>query len=78
MRSRYGSCSHRGAITLNRRLMATPLACIDYVLIHELCHLRHFAHDRAFYALLETMLPDWRERKSRLKEYWQAHYPLIS
>ena len=78
MRSRYGSCSHRGIITLNRHLIATPLACIDYVLVHELCHLRHFSHDRAFYALLEAMLPDWRERKARLKEYWQAHYLLVN
>ena len=78
MRSRYGSCSHRGIITLNRHLIATPLACIDYVLVHELCHLRHFNHDRTFYALLEAMLPDWRERKGRLKEYWQAHYQLIA
>ena len=72
MRSRYGSCSRLGVITLNRHLAAMPLDCIDYVLVHELCHLRHFAHDRAFYNLLQTILPDWRQRKALLKEYWYA------
>ena len=77
MRSRYGSCSQRGVITLNRHLIATPPDCIDYVLVHELCHLLHFGHGRDFYGLLEAILPDWRERKARLREYWQAHYQLI-
>ncbi len=72
MRSRYGSCSRLGVITLNRHLAAMPLECIDYVLVHELCHLRHFAHNRAFYDLLQTLLPDWRQRKALLKEYWYA------
>ena len=72
MRSRYGSCSRLGVITLNRHLAAMPLECIDYVLVHELCHLRHFAHNRAFYNLLQTFLPDWRQRKALLKEYWYA------
>lgn len=74
MRSRFGSCNCRGVITLNRRLATTPLACIDYVLVHELCHLRHFAHNRPFYELLEELMPDWQERKSRLKEYWVAQF----
>lgn len=74
MCGRYGSCSRRGVITLSRHLAAMPVACIDYVLVHELCHLRHFAHDLAFYKLLRTLMPDWQERKARLKEYWCAQF----
>ncbi len=74
MCSRYGSCSRQGVITLSRHLAAMPVPCIDYVLVHELCHLRHFAHDRPFYKLLHTLLPDWRERKARLREYWCAQF----
>ena len=70
LRSRFGTCSHHGVITLSRHLAATPLACIDYVLVHELCHLKHFAHNPPFYHLLQTLLPDWRERKNLLKEHW--------
>ena len=72
MRSRFGSCSAKGVITLNRHLINTPLECIDYVLVHELCHLRHFAHDQNFYSLLHSILPDWRERKVALRKHWAA------
>jgi hypothetical protein len=74
MRSRYGSCNRQGVITLNRHLVALPITCIDYVVIHELCHLRHFAHDQSFYKLLQTLLPDWRERRAMLKRYWYAQF----
>jgi predicted metal-dependent hydrolase len=74
MRSRYGSCNRQGVITLNRYLAAMPLACVDYVLVHELCHLRHFAHDRSFYKLLQKLLPDWKERRAMLKRYWFAQF----
>ena len=72
MKSRYGSCSSRGVIALSRYLTAVPLECIDYVLVHELCHLKHFAHDPPFYNLLAQLLPDWRERKATLHQHWQA------
>lgn len=72
MCSRFGSCSIKGVITLNRRLISAPLECIDYVLVHELCHLRHFAHNRPFYNLLEILLPDWQARKGTLKKHWLA------
>ena len=74
MRSRFGSCSRGGVITLNRHLAAMPLSCIDYVLVHELCHLRHFAHDRPFYRLLQMLMPDWRARKALLKDYWLTQF----
>ncbi len=74
MKSRYGSCSSQGVIALSRYLTAVPVDCIDYVLVHELCHLRHFAHNRAFYSLLGQLLPDWKERKILLRRHWQAQF----
>jgi predicted metal-dependent hydrolase len=44
-----------------------PLACIDYVITHELCHLKHQNHNRDFYFLLSQCMPDWRKRKERLE-----------
>lgn len=66
MKRRWGSCSARGRILLNPDLAIAPSDCIDYVIIHELCHLKHSCHDRAFYQLLTTVMPDWQRRKERL------------
>ncbi|OGR40628.1 MAG: hypothetical protein A2051_13095 [Desulfovibrionales bacterium GWA2_65_9] len=67
MTSRWGTCSRSGSITLNRHLMRAPLECVEYVVAHELCHLRHFGHDAHFYGLLERVLPDWKARRKRLR-----------
>lgn len=67
MTSRWGTCSRAGAVTLNRHLVRAPLACVEYVVAHELCHLRHHSHDARFYGLLQTLMPDWKERKQRLR-----------
>lgn len=67
MRSRWGSLSRRGYINLNLALMQYPLTVIDYVIMHELCHLEHWHHGPAFHALMDQRLPDWRERKRRLE-----------
>lgn len=66
MRARWGSCGHTGRIILNQQLIEMPLELIDYVLLHELCHLREHNHSPRFYALLDRALPDWRERRARL------------
>ena len=65
-RSRWGSCSHDGRIRLNLQLVEASLALIDYVLLHELCHLLELNHGPRFYALLDAALPDWRERRRAL------------
>jgi predicted metal-dependent hydrolase len=66
MRTRWGSCSHHGDICLNLMLIQRPLAAIDFVVTHELCHLMHFAHDKSFYALMDKVLPDWQAREKLL------------
>jgi len=68
MAKRWGSCSPKGAVTLNTELGKAPLHCIDYVVVHELCHLLHPHHDQKFYRLLSRILPDWEKRKDRLEQ----------
>jgi predicted metal-dependent hydrolase len=66
MKSRWGSCTAKGVITLNLRLIQVERSLIQYVVVHELCHLREHNHSRAYYRLLDQALPGWRERKQRL------------
>ncbi len=68
MRVQWGSCSPKGRITLHPALVQAPRDCIDYVLLHELCHLAYHDHSPMFYRLLDRHMPRWREVKSRLDE----------
>jgi predicted metal-dependent hydrolase len=68
MRNRWGSCSSKGAITLNSLLMKMPVECIDYVIVHELCHLWEFNHSKAFYQLMSRLMPEWKRHKALLEE----------
>jgi len=67
MKRTWGSCSAAGVITLNPHLVKAPPECIDYVIAHEICHLREHNHGKAFYALQEQLFPGWREAKTHLK-----------
>ncbi len=63
MNARWGSCSTSSEICLNSMLIQKPLAAIDCVITHELCHLLEFSHNKAFYALLSSIMPDWKQRE---------------
>ena len=67
MKKRWGSCDKHGKIHLNLELIKTPKKCIEYVIIHELCHLKYLNHSNAFYTLLEQVYPDWKATKDRLE-----------
>lgn len=67
MQSRWGSLSRAGTMTLNASLVRAPRPCIEYVVTHELCHLRHRDHDARFFRLLGQVMPDWEHRKQRLE-----------
>lgn len=66
MTRRWGSCTQAGNVLLNPDLVKAPLACIDYVLTHEMCHLKLLNHGPDFYRLLARCMPDWQRRKERL------------
>ena len=69
MTSRWGSCNTKtGKITLNLQLVHFPLPCLEYVILHELCHLRVRGHGPDFKALLDRFMPDWKARKKLLNE----------
>mgnify|MGYP002624001249 FL=1 len=67
--SNWGSCSSKGNINLNLNLMRLPAELQDYVMLHELCHLKYLNHGPEFHALLETVCPDHRILQKRMKEY---------
>jgi len=67
MPKRWGSAGKSGKIALNPELIRAPSICIDYVIAHEVCHLKHRKHDRPFFALFSRLYPDWRMVKARLE-----------
>lgn len=67
MKARWGSCSPQGRILMNTHAVKLPLRLIDYILMHELCHLKVPNHSRAFWEHLSECLPDWRRRKEILE-----------
>jgi hypothetical protein len=69
MHSRWGSCTPQGKIILNPDLIKVPKACIEYVIIHELCHLLHHHHNKSFFDLQTKLCPDWESRKLKLEKY---------
>jgi len=66
MQTQWGSCSPNGRVTLNPNLVKAPRECIDYVILHELCHLAEHNHSERFYRLMGQVMPDWEKTKKRL------------
>lgn len=66
MQTQWGSCSPNGRVTLNPNLVKAPRECIDYVILHELCHLAEHNHSERFYRLMGQVMPDWAKTKKRL------------
>lgn len=67
MRRRWGSCSSRGVITFNSRITQLPPEVIDYIVVHELAHLRHMDHSRAFYLLVAKTMPQYKRLQRQLR-----------
>ncbi|ERM83024.1 hypothetical protein P872_06000 [Rhodonellum psychrophilum GCM71 = DSM 17998] len=67
MATRWGSCTPKGKIILNPELIKAPKGSIEYVIIHELCHLIHHNHTKTFYELQDIIMPDWKKWKERLE-----------
>ncbi len=69
MRSQWGSCSATGRIVFNIHLVKVPQRLLDYVVLHELCHLVHHDHSHRFYALMRAHMSDWESRRRELDAY---------
>lgn len=68
MKSRWGSCQPAtGRICINTRLALYPMECLEYVVVHELCHLLEPSHNKRFHALMTEFLPDWKDRERKLR-----------
>ncbi len=70
-KTRWGSCSSTGTLSLNYRLMFAPPRVLDYVVIHELCHLTHMNHSREFWNLVASVMPEYKIHRNWLKEHGQ-------
>jgi predicted metal-dependent hydrolase len=68
MRSRWGSCSMSGRISLAWNIIMAPVEIVDYLIVHELCHLVYHDHSERYWALVGTILPDHRDRRRWLRE----------
>ncbi len=69
MRSQWGSCTANGKMLLNLKLIKVPKHFIDYIIVHELCHLIEHNHSQAFYALMSRIMPGWEEQRERLNAF---------
>ncbi len=68
MKRRWGSCSSKGVITLSTELIKLPEIYTEYVIIHELCHLKHHNHGTAYYKLLTELFPPWKKVRKEMKD----------
>lgn len=72
MRRRWGSCTASGVLTLNTQLVKAPPSCLDYVLLHEIAHLKEHNHSKRYYAVLDRLLPAWRDVRRELERWAPA------
>lgn len=68
MKTQWGSCSAKGNLMLNAHLVKAPKECIDYVILHELCHIAEHNHSEKFWRLLTQVIPNWKEVKAKLDD----------
>ena len=69
--TRWGSCSSRGTLSFNYRLIFAPPAVLDYVVVHELCHLSHMDHSKNFWNMVASVMPEYGEYRKWLREHGQ-------
>ena len=67
-KSRWGSCSKKGNLNFNYKLVFMPAHICDYIIVHEICHIKEFNHGRGFWSLVAETVPDWRARRSDLRK----------
>ena len=67
-KKRWGSCSSKGNLNFNWRAVMAPSPVLDYIIVHELCHLMHLNHSKEFWNRLSSVLPDYEDRKNWLKK----------
>ena len=68
-KTRWGSCSSNGNLNFNNRLLFVPKELVDYVVVHELSHRKEMIHSNAFSNVVEKNMPDYKERRKKLREY---------
>jgi len=71
-RSRWGSCSEKGNLNFNALLLLSPPRVLDYVVVHELCHRKEMNHSARFWAEVASVIPDWKEQRSWLRQNGQS------
>ncbi|MBP9711354.1 MAG: M48 family metallopeptidase [Candidatus Pacebacteria bacterium] len=68
LKSRWGSCSSRGNLNFNYKILFLPPAVADYIVAHELCHLKHFNHSVEFWALVAETVPHYKQMRAQLRK----------